>query len=194
MTVSTIIRDWLLLVGDQYGVREAHQDRRRADQCNVRAPFFVYRFADSVTRPGVAGDLSSASGSHNIVEEYYKLFTRTLEIECHTPMRPDLAGEVDGMRVLEAVQVSLHAKAVAGILNSEPANRMSMRDALTMTNDTEVDEQSIYRMFSLSMTVDINTHFALTQADARVDDYTLTGTLEADSGDTITVSASGETS
>lgn len=193
MTVTSIIRDWLLLVGDQYGIREAHQDRRVADQAKPVAPYFVYRFTDSQTDPGVAGDLTTASGASDANIKYYKMFTRTLEIECHTPMRPTVAGDIDGMRVLEAVQVSIHHPAADEILTSEPDNAVSLRDALTVTNDTEVEEQSIYRMYTLQMTVDINTYFSLLRTNHRVDDYTLTGTLHADTGEDITVTVTDTT-
>lgn len=194
MSVASIVRDWLLLVGDQYGIREAHQDRRRGDQGKHPRPHFIFRFSDSTGQQGTAQNLTTASGTHGAIVEHYKQFTRTLEIECWTPMRRDVGSEIDGMRVLEAVQISIEHPAVQEVLQSEAANRITVSDALLpMTNITEQDESFITRGYVLTMTVRINTHFGLLRTDHRVDDYTLTGDLITDEGDTIEVSVADET-
>lgn len=176
MTVASIIRDWLLLVGDQYGIREAHQDRRRGDQGKHPRPHFIYRFSDSTGQQGTAQNLTSLSGTHDADIEHYKQFTRTLEIECWTPMRRDVGSEIDGMRVLEAVQISIENPAVQEILRSEAANRISVSDdLLPVTNITEQDESFITRGYVLTMTVHINTHFKILRTNHLVDDVTISG-------------------
>ena len=177
MTVAAIIRDWLLLVGDQYGVREAHQDRRRSDQCKTRAPYFIWRFTGSESPASTAQDVSEANGDRDVDIEHYKTFSRTLEIECHTPMVDTVAGDIDGMRVLEAVSVSIHNPAVSDILNRESANRMVIDDTLPVTNITEQGESFITRAYQMQVRCRINTHFKLLRENHQVVDYTLTGEL-----------------
>jgi hypothetical protein len=91
-------------------------------------------------------------------------------------MRKSVGSEIDGMRVLEAVQISIEHPAVQEVLRSESANRISVSDALLpVTNITEQDESFIIRGYVLTMTVRINTHFSLIRTNHLVDDVDITG-------------------
>jgi len=189
MTTRHTIRDWLLLVGAQYNIHEAHFNRRPDDKTKARRPHFVYWFDSSEDGVESARSIDcTAAGSGNDADMLFiRPMMRKLVILC--------VDHADGMDVIEAVYVSVEHPAVQDVLNkgsdghngTDDASRVAIVSVESMANATEHDETDTDYIYELRLNVRRHAPFALTREDHIIDGVTITGTVTSDSGDTSTL-------
>lgn len=176
-TVNDAIRDWLLLVGAEYSVREAHYIKRPDDSLKPVRNWFTYRFDSSVATGGVH-DLSTDAGSNVADMEFSQTFERLLTISCH--------GSADGLEIIEALLVSAYHPAVNDIIDAARLVIVDIPDAIA--NETVDDETDIDYVYTAQFRIRKNTSFALSRADHIWDNYNVGGTLtQADDVGTLPV-------
>ena len=175
--VLLAIRDWLLLVGDQYSIREAHHGRRPDDSLRPdwRNEYFVYRWADSNTDTSNPIRETTASGSSDANIKLEKSFERNLIVDVYAE---------DGISVLESLYLSPDHPTVRAILK---AQRLAIVGMSSIENTTESDESNIFHRYSLTVTVRYWNHFTLLRTDHQFDDYEITGEINRDVGDPIDI-------
>lgn len=175
------IRDWLLFVGAEYSITEAHYNQRPDNQIKSKRDFFAFRFQTSSTNQTSANE-DSTSSDNDATILHWKTFERQLTIECHSE---------DGMDILESLIVSMHNPGVDEIINN---GRLVIIDIGEITNLTEIDESPypIEYVFSVDFRIRKEARFSKSRTNHILNDVTATGTLESDSGaeHTITATAS----
>lgn len=180
MSDITAIRDWLLLVGPQYGIREAHHNLRVSDDTKPVRDFFVYRWASSDTRQTDTVEHVTASGNDATIR-LTKVHDRVLEVECHCE---------HGMRALETLEASRQHPRVLEILDAGSVVIVSLQ---SIENDTDVTDESyssgIDHVYVARFTARVEGAYVETRTDHIWDNYNVTGEYRDDEGGTIPVVA-----
>ena len=167
VTIMEAVRDWLLLVGEQYAVHEAHHIQRPDDGLKEPAAHFVFRFDESQQTTSQPVDNSAAEGSYDSTGEFYATFDRRLRIECRD--------SDDGMEIMEAVLISAWHPAVNDILKAASLVIVDMPDGAL--NQTTQDETRVDHVYTAIFGVRKNTCFVVQRDNQIWTSYTLTGTL-----------------
>ena len=178
--IRKTIRDWLLYVGAEYDIREAHHGLRTDDKRKPYRDYFVYRFQTSTTRHNDAiADSPEITGNDALIT-HWQPFVRQIDIECHSE---------DGMDVLESLLVSIHNPGVNEILD---AGRIVIMDMSEIADVSTLDESPYRRDFIYRISIRVRKHarFAKTRIDHVIDTVEIDGDLISDTGETIEVSAS----
>jgi hypothetical protein len=182
------VRDWLLLVGAEYNIDEAHFQYRPDDENKQRRPHYIYWFEDSSDPQPAAGsmDCSTYTGNDkNVV--LIRPWVRTLVIQC--------VDHEDGQDVLESTFVSIEHPVVNDILlagrgphNTDDAeSRFTAIQFISINNLTENDETDIDYKYEMRLSVRRHASFSLTRDNDRVRTLSISGTITNDSGDTLDV-------
>ena len=166
VTIVNAIRDWLLMVGEQYAIHEAHHVRRPDSSLKHPRDYFVYQFERSEQTTVQPADNSAVSGTYDSTADYYATFNRQLRIECHSE---------NGLEVMEAVLVSAWHPASNDILN---AARLVLKDMPNgVENETTDDETRVDHLYTAVFGVRKNTHFTVTRENSIWANYNIDGTL-----------------
>ncbi len=190
MTTRHTVRDWLLLVGAQYNIHEAHHNRRPDDDLTAERPHFLYWFDSSSDGVNSGKSLDCTTGSGNDADMLFiRQMMRKLVIAC--------VDHSDGMDVLEDVYTSIEHPAVGDILQkgsdghngTDNASRLVIVNFESIGNATDHDESDTKHVYELRLDVRRHASFSLTRTNHIFDDVTITGTVENDAGDidTLTV-------
>lgn len=180
VTIVEAIRDWLRLVGEEYGIYEAHHIARPDDGLKVPMDYFTFSFTDSRQINTQPADNSAAPGSGNDVAiDLYMPFDRTLRIECYSE---------HGMEVLEAVLISAWHPAIKDILGTARLAIISMPEGVA--NETTRDETQTDHLYTATFGLRKHTHFTVTRTNHIWDHYSVSGTLTLlDDVSTVSVTA-----
>jgi len=168
ITIIEAVRDWLLLVGGEYAIYEAHHELRPdGAPGGLKAPddHFVFRFLRSSTEWTQAENNSDVASTYNSTGDYYMGFDRELRIECHSQ---------HGLEVLEAVVVSMSHPAVNDILS---AVGLVIKGTTGIENETTGDDTKVDHLYAITLGCRKNTHFTVTRDNQIWTSYNVTGTL-----------------
>jgi hypothetical protein len=176
MSALDAVKNWILFVAEEYDIYEAHHMFRPHDSLKPVREYFVYRFDDSATSPARSIDNSVAAGNNATIEPV-RSYDRTLTVECYAE---------NGLEILEALYASIEHPTADELL---VADRLVIFDMVGIANDTTHDETTTDWLYTAVFRTRRNTSFSKTRADHIVSDFTLTGTVESDSGETVTITA-----
>lgn len=169
MNPNSTVRPWLLAVGKQFGIRQAHDFRWPDAKTRPDEMYFTYRLmrtfpvsvghhdlSSVITPPGkgVPGNDVNRSGS----KPY------------HTVVQIDLYNSQDGLYELAAIEVAAHASPI--IRQLFQSKGVAFFEA-EITDETTFDDQRVDYHHRMIATFEENVEVSITEINGQVDDIVL---------------------
>ncbi len=180
MNPDTCVKNWLIAVGDQFGIRNA-EDIRWPDQAtrqNPDNPYFVYRIiAAEPMQVGVQPDLSR-SGS-TVTQAAWQMWQVSVQV--------DLYNCPEGMYVLPACCIALRHNGTLQKLCKDQSCAYLDGQEPTVVNNSTWDDHRIYDHHTMVVMFTENIRYSIDETNTHVEQVRISFDID---GDTVNANAS----
>jgi hypothetical protein len=168
MDPNTTIKLWLLAVGDEYDIHQAHEYRWPDASTVPQVPYFTFRQVSArFLQDRGAQNLSTVDASKTVTHRYSR--------EAEQTYRIDLYRSEDGL--MELMEAAIAAEKMPSIMAIFEAGGCSFAGAINFTDETTFDDSEIDYRHSMTCRFCVNPEFTKDETNGSVDQVDLT--LEA---------------